>query len=166
MDKRVVTATIVIVVAVVQAGLAGLAFLDKSRAERQLAEVRGRCDDLRIRIEMAEAAPLQEVQTTESKWRLAEPDVSRTLQIVQEIGDGVGVELTTLEVTKSKTPGKRTFRVTGIASPDRVCALVAGIEELEELVIVETGRLLPGSETEVEFELGLATYHVAQERGQ
>jgi hypothetical protein len=88
--------------------------------------------------------------------------VSRTLEALQGIGDSVGVLLPTLEVLKSQSEGKRSFRIRGTAAPDRVCALVAAIEELEELVVIETGSILPADGESVIFDLGLATYHAEQ----
>lgn len=167
-DKRRVAASIVIGAAALQAVFAAAAFFARGSAERSLQTERSRCEELEVRIEMAESTVGNTDAATEAAWQLADaPDVSGTLQLIQGLGDDAGVELTRLEAKKSTTDGKQTFQITGSAAPAKVCEFVASIEQSERLVVVETGRILPGTEAAVIFDLGLATYHATRgEAGQ
>jgi len=162
-DKRIVVAALIIVVGLAQAGLAGVAYYWRGQTSSDLETAKDDLDLLNARIDLARARPELTATSSESQWRLAAgPDASRTLEALQGIADSVEVRLPTLEVLKSRSEGKRSFRIKGTAAPARVCALVAAIEELEELVVVETGSILPADGESVTFDLGLATYHATQ----
>jgi hypothetical protein len=164
-DRRVVVAALVIVTAAAQAGLAGVAYRARCRAGEELAAARKHLGQSAARLRAIQAQPLEPESSGASRWRLAvEPDVSRTLQVLQGIGDAHGVELDTLEVLRSKAAEKCSFRIAGAAAPALVCALLAAIEDLEDVVVVETGRIHPGPDGEIAFDFGLATFHPKQEQ--
>jgi hypothetical protein len=162
-EKRRIVAGIVLAAAGLQVGLAGAAFFARQSAERDLASESQRREVLEARIQVAESVEPRELVAT-PKWTLAHSsDVSGTLQIIQHLGDASGVSLTGLKAAKSKTDGKQTFQITGVGAPTDVCAFVAAIEQHDRLIVVETGRILPRTETTIVFEIGLSTYHPTRE---
>lgn len=143
------------------AGLAAAAHLGRRSGERALAELRQQVEALQQLASRSDPAPLAEpapAPPAGPRWHLADgPDVVATLQLVQGLGDAAGITFDSLTATRSGTVGRQTFRVSGRATPRGLCAFVAAIEAAERLVVVETGRILPGDEARVAFELGLAT---------
>ena len=165
-DKRRVIASVVVAVFVVQVAAAGVAFIARSSAERDLVDGESRRVDLGVRIDMAESAQSEPEQKPDSGFELEDaPDVSGTLQAIQGLGDAAGVELTGLRARKSTTDGKQTFQITGAAAPIDVCEFLARLEQHEELLIVETGRIHPGTDAAIIFDLGIATYHATRDGG-
>ena len=165
-DRRRIVASIVVSAAAVQIAFAAIAFVARGSTESDLAAARDRHDDLVERIELAESERVATASAHSDRWQLADaPDVSATLRLVQELGDAAAVELTSLAATKSTTEGRQSFRITGTASPAAVCTFLRSVEQSDRLVVVESGRVLPGSETAVIFDLDLATYHALRSEG-
>ncbi|MCR9246607.1 MAG: hypothetical protein NXI31_16360 [bacterium] len=160
LDKRRVFAGVVIVALVLQAGFAATAWFGRQHVEDRVTLAGVRRADLSLQLEGCEA-PQEPVQPgTKPEWRIGDaPDTSGTLQRIQELGDAGRVELTGLKAGKSDTAGRQWFQITGASDPRRLCEFLARIEREDPLVVVESGRLLPGTEQAVVFDLALATYH-------
>lgn len=90
---------------------------------------------------------------------MANADVAGTLRVLQALGDRIGVTMVTAKAAPSTTPGRQTFAISGRGAPDKVCQFLAGIEQHERLIVIENGRITPGTAEEVNFELGLSTHH-------
>ncbi|MBM4063093.1 MAG: hypothetical protein FJ265_18655 [Planctomycetes bacterium] len=159
-DKRTVVTAVILVATLLQGGLAGVAFYGRRKVESDLAREAGRAGDVARQL-AAQAQEVVEVPPPPpSRWRLLDgPDVSGTLQVVQAVGDAAGIEFANVKAGQSNSPGKQSFLIAGHGAPEQVCAFLAGIEQHARLLVVESGRFLPGPANDVGFELGLATYH-------
>lgn len=166
-DKRVVFTAVVGLALVSQVALAGVAFFARRVTDGDLQAQRAQHEQLCLQAEQRAAASTDEPAEQPSPatsaaptWRLLDgPDVVTTLQVLQEVGDAAGVSFDSQKATRSSNEGKQPFTIAGRGTPEQVCAFVAGIERHEHLMIVETGRVLPASDTQIAFEFGVATYH-------
>lgn len=144
-------------------GLTVAAHVGRRSGESALAELRQQVETLRQLATRSDPAPVAEpapASPAGPRWQLANgPDVVATLQLVQGLGDAGGMAFDGLTATRSGTAGKQTFRVSGRATPRRLCAFVAAVEAAERLIVVESGRILPADEAQVAFEIGLATWY-------
>ncbi len=160
MEKRRVVAGVVIAVAVLQVGFAAVVRWQRASAEAALQAAGDRLLDLEDELETARTAPVVENVPEPSPWQLTvAADVPGTLRTIQQLGDEHGVELVQLKANASSAAEKQTYRTVGIAEPTALCEFIASIETATDLVVVETGRILPDGPGTVGFELGLATYH-------
>lgn len=147
-------------VVVAALAFAGVARLQRTSAERQLEHERARLAEQLARAEKIEQQPAPQAETLPPRCRLLDgAEVATTLQVVQTLVDACGVTLVSAKATPSPTGGRQTFLLAGRARPEQLCELLASIERHERLMVVETGRLVPGDAAQVEFELGLATWH-------
>ena len=158
-DKRIVVSAFVAVAFVSQLALAGVAYFWRAGEQNDLAKQQQRLQQLRGQASRREAPPAPTPPVAERRQLLSGPDVVATLQILQQLGDEAGVVFDSQQALRATSAGKQTFSVTGHGTPEQVCAFVAGIEQHDRLMVVETGRVLPASEATIAFELGVATYH-------
>lgn len=160
-DRKTVITAVVLVVGVLQAGLAGVAFYGRRAVERNLAEETATAESLAREIAAVRHRQAQRPSgDSKPAWQLLDaPDVPGTLQIVQALGDAAGITLDSVKAAPSNTVGKQTFQIGARGTPRQVATFLTGIEQHTRLIVVESGKVLPYSATEVGFELGLATYH-------
>lgn len=90
---------------------------------------------------------------------LPSADVAGTLCALQTLSDSVGVTMVSANASQSNTVGRQAFVIAGRGTPEQLCAFVAGLEQHERLIVIENGKITPGTADEVNFELGLSTYH-------
>ncbi|MEQ1633791.1 MAG: hypothetical protein ABL997_15530 [Planctomycetota bacterium] len=154
------------VVSMLQLAVAGMSYWSRRTAERDLSTQQAQLDFVTEQIErakrQADEPPPKIANVTQQL--LPGPDVAGTLQLVQTIADACELQLGSVKAAQSATAGKQSYQISGIGTPDEVCRFLSGLEEHQRLVIVESGRVAPGTETEIAFELGLATYHESNDR--
>ena len=139
---------------------AGIAHVQRSGCEAEPERERARLTTQLARAEQALTLPAPLAETTARQWCLLDSaEVATTLQVVQTLVDASGVTLLSAKATPSSSGGRQTFLLTGRARPQQLCELLASIERHDRLMVVETGRVVPGDEAQVDFELGLATWH-------
>ncbi|MFO1078646.1 MAG: hypothetical protein U1E73_13055 [Planctomycetota bacterium] len=161
-DLRKLVAGVVVGAAVLQIAFAGVAWYARRAAERSADDERARVSGMEARIEelAQERAAVAATPQPVARWRIADTaDVSGTLQAVQEAGDLAGIELTSLRAEQSKTAGRQTFMIAGTGAPTNICAFVAALEQRDNLIVVESGCVLPATDHTIAFELGLATHY-------
>ncbi len=159
MNKKVLV-MVVVSATVLQAGLAGAMFYGRRMTELELRNERERAAATARLVAQAKERALETVPKEPSRWHLQEAiDVSGTLQLIQALGDAAGVEFASVKASQSSTAGRQSFQITGIGTPAQVCAFLGDVEQDGRLIIIESGRLLPGAGVTISFELGLATYH-------
>ncbi len=160
MDRKVVCATVIVAFTTLQAGLAGTSFFARRQCEQELRSEHERAINLGQQIDEAQSQKTEQPPKRSSRWQLLEePDVASTMQVIQTLGDAAGITFDSVKAAQSNTVGKQSFQIAGRGSPEQVCDFVTRIEQDARLVVVEGGRLLPGGERRLAFELGLATYH-------
>jgi len=144
----------------VQLGLAGVAHWSReSAAAERDAE---RATTANYALQLAAAEERQTAGPSGLAPRpvlLASADVAGTLRALQNLGDEIGITLVSAKASPSTTPCRQSFVVTGRGTPTQLCAFVARIEQSERLMIVEGGKVSPGTDTEINFEMGLSTHH-------
>lgn len=159
-DKRIVFAAMIAAATLLQAGLAGAAFLGRQQFGEELAAAKERTASYAFQAERAKAQAVPTEAAKQSPWRLLDgPDVTGTMQVIQALGDATGITFGTVKASQSNTAGKQSFQITGRGSPAQVCAFLVGIEKSPRLIVIENGRASPGGQASVAFELGLATFH-------
>jgi len=160
-DKRVVLVVLVALAFVGQAALAGVAYYVREQKELDVEQRLEQLRELREEQELRQRMlPFVDVDASSPRWQLMRgPDVVGTLQALQQLGDDAGITFDSQTATRAANEGKQPFRIVGHGTPEQVCTFVAGVEEHDRLMIVETGRLMAGGEGEVAFEFGVATYH-------
>lgn len=150
---------------VAQLGLAGIAWWSRRSTEEERNAERVTAANYAAQLATAQTPSAGAAAgRTPHPTLLASPDVAGTLRALQTIGDEVGITLVSLKAAQSTTVGRQTFVLSGRGTPDQLCAFVAGIEQSERLVVVEGGKVAPGSDQEVNFEMGLSTHHVGGSR--
>ena len=153
---------VVVGLTVVQAGAAGLAHFWCAATATQLAAEQGQLLTVQQQLG-AQAAPQVEVapvMDTKPRWQLLDgPDVAATLETINQLGTEAKVTFGSIKAAQSNTVGKQSFQVSGWGTPAQVCWFLAAVEHGGRLVIVESGRIVPGGDEQISFELGLATYH-------
>lgn len=160
-DKKAVITALVLIAGVLQAGMAGVAFYGRRAAERDLSSEAARAESVAREIVAVRQAQEQRPVESSPRWQLLDgPDVPGTLQIVQSLGDAAGITLDSVKAAPSSTVGKQTFQIAARGSPRQVATFLASIEQHPRLIVVESGKVVPATATEIGFELGLATYHV------
>ena len=158
-DKGSVVIALGALLTLLQAALAGVAFVGRQQAERQLQQESDTTSSYAMQLDAARRREREDAAELPKQEILDGADVAGTLQVIQSVGDAAGITVQSAKASQSSTAGRQSFQITGRGRPDQVCAFVAGIERHVRLIVVENGRLLPGTAEEVNFELGLATYH-------
>lgn len=160
-DKRVVVAGAILLASLLQGGLAGVAYFGRKTSEGILQAEQGLTSRLAAEIATARQRQAESPAPPPSQWSLLEnPDVSGILELIQARGDAAGIVFSNLKAAQSSTAGKQSFQIAGYGTPDQLCHFVADIEKQERLILVESGKVVPGTESEIRFELGMATYHL------
>lgn len=161
LDKKSLGLLVVTLATIAQAGLAGVAFLARKRAEQDVQAERGLTASYAAQLTTATTNAVVEPTRAAVPHAVLQTsaDVAGTLRAIQTVSDQVGVTLTTAKAAPSNTPGRQTFVITGRGKPEQVCSFVAGIEQHERLIVIENGKVMPGTADEVSFELGLSTHH-------
>lgn len=144
-----------------QGGAAGVAHWWRSESDRAVTtEQEQLVLAQRRNAARGEHSPEPEPAPVAPQWFLLDgPDVAATLQRVNDLGVDAHVVFDVIKASASNTAGKQAFQVAGRGTPQRVCEFLASIERSDRLMIVESGRFLPGDEDEVAFEFAIATYH-------
>ena len=159
MNKKILV-VLVVVCTVAQAGFAGVAYFGRRAADRELEAERARAAATQHQLYHARESKAEMPPAPPSRWQLLSgADVSGTLQVIQSLGDAAGIEFGSVKAAPSSTAGRQSFQITGRGTPDQVCLFCADIEQNGRLIVVESGKFLPGSAEEIAFEFGLATYH-------
>jgi hypothetical protein len=148
-----------------QAAAAGVVHWWRGELDQELAagqhEVERLRGDLARQVEASAAsAPAPTAAPAGPRWQLLDgPDVAATLERLNRLGVDHKVAFETVKAVQSNTQGKQSFLLAGRGTPQQVCEFVAAIEQDDRLVIVETGRVMPGGGEQISFEFGVATYH-------
>lgn len=160
LDKKSLVLLVATLAAIAQAGLAGVAFLARRTAEQDVKTERGLTASYAAQLTSTATAIVETSRPAVPHAVLqTSADVAGTLRAIQTVSDQVGVTLTTAKASPSNTPGRQTFVITGRGTPEQVCSFVAGIEQHERLIVIENGKVMPGTADEMNFELGLSTHH-------
>lgn len=157
--RRTLTLVTVALLTLGQAGLAGVARFHRSATEHDVEAERATTASYAMQLAAAVDRPANGTALTPQSRLLATPDVAGTLQVIQETSDAAGVTALTAKALQSSTAGRQSFLIVGRGKPEHICAFVAGLEQHERLMVIENGKCTPGSADELQFELGLATYH-------
>lgn len=160
-DKKSMLLVVALLVCVIQAGFAGVMHFARGTVERDLSSERSNLRLLQARASELESEvpkPVKPVSDTLPKL-LGGPDIVATLQAIQEYGDSTGVLFDNQEADPPMEVGRQRFTVTGRGTPAQVCAFVAALEQSERLIVVERGRLVPSTDFNVAFEIGLVTFY-------
>jgi hypothetical protein len=161
----VVVAIMIVAATALQAGFAGVSFLMNRRTDERLCTARGQLQAQRLLLAQEREREKAPKSPAASRWQLlASPDVTGTMQMLQVAGDAAGISVDGVKATQSNTPGKQSFQLAGRGSPEQVCEFLSAIEQNSRLVVIESGRILPASDVQIAFELGLATYHVGGDK--
>lgn len=159
-DRKKAMTWIVAGVVMLQAGGAGVARFARQRAEDNLLLEQARLQELQREVERQRERQEPSPLPTLSTWELQPgPDVAANMQLLQQLGDRAGIVVEDLKVLPSSTRGRQTFLLTGRGRPGPTAAFLAAAERNARLVVVENGRVMPGGDDEVYFELGIATWH-------
>ena len=159
MNKKILV-VLVAVGTLAQAGFAGVAYFGRRTAAQDLEAERARTAATQRQLEQAREAKAETPPAQPSQWHLLSgADVSGTLQVIQSLGDAAGIVFGSVKAAPSSTAGRQSFQITGRGTPDQVCLFCADIEQNSRLIVVASGKFLPGSAEEIAFEFGLATYH-------
>lgn len=157
--KRVVVPVVVAIATLGQIGLAGVALSSRVATEREVEQERRTTAVYAAQLTALQNGPTAPLPAAKHTTLLASPDVAGTLRVLQTIADDVGVELTAVRALPSATPGRQAFTIAGKGTPERVCALFAAIEQHERLMVIENGKVAPGGEIDITFEVGLSTHY-------
>jgi dienelactone hydrolase len=163
-DRRVLIGAAIVLAAVVQFAAAGIAWYGRGQAEAELEAERQRLSQLERQVAVMKpkldtTVPNVSTGAMQGPVLLACADVAATMQVIQGLGDAAGVAFDNITAAQSNTAGKQSFSIMGHGLPQQVCSFVAAIEQSPRLLVIETGRCMPGGGDQLAFELGLATYH-------
>lgn len=159
--SRRLVVIVIVSVSLLQAGLAGVAYFGRKANEGILQSAVDRGAKLAAEIAIARERKVDTVPPPPSRWRLLDsPDVSGILEFVQARGDAAGVVFASVKAAQSGTSGKQSYQISGHGTPDQVCTFLEDLETQERLILIESGKVTPGSDSEIQFELGMATYHL------
>lgn len=142
-----------------QVGLAGVTLVTRLSTEREARAERRTTAEYAAQLASLQSGAASPKSVARHVTLLANPDVAGTLRVLQATGDTVGVTLTSVRSLPETTPGRQVFTITGRGAPEQVCAFLADVETNERLMVIETGKVAPGTAGEVLFELGLSTHH-------
>lgn len=152
--------TIVGVATLVQIALAGMAWWSRRAVEEERDTERTMTANYATQLAAAERREAEGPQGRVPRAvLLTSADVAGTLRALQTIGDDAGVTVLSSKASQSTTIGRQSFVITGRGTPEQLCAFLAGIEQSERLMVIEGGKVTPGTETEINFEMGLSTHH-------
>lgn len=174
MEPKKLLLVVVVGVLVAVAGTAGLARMLRAGAERQLRADSERLVELQVELEEQTARAERASQATdgdgdgdgdasggvpEDYVLTARADVVHTLQQLQALGDAAGIVIDGERALLATDAGRQPFVLTGSGSLRQLATFLAAIETHRDLMVVESGRLLPAGPDRVAFELGIATWH-------
>ena len=158
---REVVVGAIIALTLLQGSAAGVAWFLRDRGERDLTTLTARNAELLLQAERVVPVPVEQPVATPSKWRMLDgPDVAGTMQIIQGLGDTAGVAFDNIKAAQSNTVGKQSFQIVGRGTAHQACLFLAAVEQHDRLLVVETGRVLPGGAEQIVFEVAIATYHL------
>jgi hypothetical protein len=164
-DRRVLIGAAIVLAAVAQFAAAGIAWYGREQAEAELEAERQRLVELERQIAREQPqvgsseTPIVLAGAPQGPALLTGADVAATMQVLQGLGDAAGIAFDNITAAQSNTAGKQSFSIMGHGLPQQVCSFVAAIEQSPRLLVIETGRCMPGGGDQLAFELGLATYH-------
>lgn len=93
----------------------------------------------------------------------ARPDVVGTLRELESLAVRAGAGLEDARALPSEAAGSLAFRVQGEATPGALCGLLAGIENSDRLLVVESGRVSARDHGRVGYEFRIAAFHRLEE---
>lgn len=162
-DRKSVIVGAVIAIGVVFLGSAGVAYFSKQSIADEIQGHESKLEMLRLQLELTKQADAErQAEQPSARWQLCDgPEVVQTMQTVQSLADDSIVTVDGLQAKRSAETGRQSFTLAGHGDPAAVCGFLAGVEQDDRLMIVETGRFLPAGGGQVAFELGLATYYEA-----
>lgn len=144
----------------VSGGFAGIAWLLRGAAARELLDAVRRSEDLRFQLVRAKAGPEPVEPAAARRWSLFEQaDAAGIVQAIQDAAEVAGVVLDQVGAAAAGETGKQSVRVTGRGRPHAVCSFLADIEQFDRLLVIESGRIEPAIPGTIGFELGVAAYH-------
>ncbi len=150
---------VAIVAVVGQAVLAGAATFSRRAAERELERESGLTATYTAQLGHGGRAQTSVAAVGPHAELLPSADVAGTLRVLQNLGDQYTVTLASVKAMPATTPGRQPFSITGRGSPTQLCAFLAGIEHHERLMVIESGKVSPGTGDDVSFEVALSTHH-------
>lgn len=157
---RTVMLVVVLLATIAPMAFAGVARFTRADREADLLREQQLVADFARKIDAAQWQHQLPTEHATKHWRLLDgAEVTVTLQALQALVDASGVTLVAAKPAPAGKGGRQTYLLAGNGRPEDVCRLLAGIERCERLIVVESGRITPRSEEQVDFELGLATYH-------
>jgi hypothetical protein len=160
-DRGRSVAAVVAVVVLLQLGSAGVAWFGRQRVAESLQTEQVQLESAQRELERQRERALEQVTPAPrlSTWQLLPAaDVAGTMQALQQIGDQNGVVVEDLKALPSNTRGKQAFTLTGRGRSQQVAAFLVAVEAGDRLIVIESGRVMPGGDDELYFELGFATY--------
>lgn len=161
-DKRTVWTVLVVVATLLQLGTAGAVRFVRDDARKALDAEQQRAVALQRQLESQQerAASVDEQAPEPTRWRLLDgPDVAATMEAINALGVEAHVTFDVIKAATSNVAGKQTFQLSGHGTATQVCEFLAAIEQHTRLIVVESGRMMPGGDEQIAFDLGLATYH-------
>ncbi|MBL8750061.1 MAG: hypothetical protein JNK78_12930 [Planctomycetes bacterium] len=150
---------VALVAVVAQALLAGAATLSRRAAEHELERESGVTASYTAQLSHGVQGQAAAAVAGPHAELLPSADVAGTLRVLQNLGDQCKVTLASVKAAPSTTPGRQSFAITGRGSPTDLCTLFAAIERHERLMVIEAGKVSPGTGDEVSFEIALSTHH-------
>jgi hypothetical protein len=155
---------ITVLLSVGQLALAGAASIGRQQKQHHLTREEAAGATCRAELQAAEQARRNARQESRS-FRLGEgPEAASALEAVQSLADAAGLTIVSAEAGPSNTAGRYSYTIQGHGPPGAFCSFVAAVEQHDRLIVVEGGRLTPGHEGQVAFELSLATHHRGEGR--
>lgn len=88
----------------------------------------------------------------------AEIDVTGTLRDLATVATGAGLDLEQVRVLPAEDQDRQDFQITGVATPETVATMLAGIERHERLMVLLGGTVQARDEERVAFEFLVATF--------
>lgn len=168
-DKKTWWAFGITTATLLQLGGAGAVWFLRGEEAQRLAGEQARAVTLAKDLEAQQARlaqptrepePAPAAENASSRWRLLDgPDVATTLEVVNALGVEMHLTFDVIKAATSNVVGKQTFQLAGHGTPPQVCEFLAAIENHQRLIVVESGRVMPGDGETISFEFGLATYH-------
>ncbi len=152
---------LIVVMFVGQGGAAGLAWYLRHDTSGRLQAARARNLELQQEANRAQPAPVVETQPAPRQLRLPETnDVTGTMQLLEGLCDAAAVSVDALKAMPSNTAGKQPFQVVVRGTPQQVCVLLATIEQHERMLVIESGRVIPGGDEVLSIEFAVSAWHL------
>lgn len=165
MSRRTLVTAFVVLLMLAQAGAAGMCWWLRENSDRELTLEIANNLDLRRRAEEAPPAPAVEMAPPKSRWRLHESnDVPATMQLLEGMCDGDGVVVDSIKAATTNAPGRQSYLLAVHGSPSALCALLVSLENHEQLLLIENGRIRPGPDGTLAADLGVCAVHGGDQR--